>query len=56
MLKFLCLRSISLPIFELPFVVVQLDTSRMLHAPHDIHNIVLVDQHDFKVLIQYTSQ
>jgi hypothetical protein len=32
---------LGLPIFELPFVVVQFDAPRMLHAPHDVHHILL---------------
>ena len=39
------LQWIILPIFELPSVVVERYASRMLHATHDVHDVVLVDQH-----------
>ena len=33
------------PVFQLPFVVVELDPGRVLHAPHDVHHVLLVDHH-----------
>lgn len=34
-----------LPVFELSFVIVQFDATRMLHAPHDVHDVVFVHNH-----------
>ena len=33
------------PIFQLPFVVVELYAARMFHATHDIHNVVFIHTH-----------
>ena len=33
------------PVFELPLVVVELDSPRVLHPAHDVHHVVLGYDH-----------
>ena len=33
------------PVFKFPFVVIELYTPRMLHTPHNVDHILLVDAH-----------
>ena len=40
-----CIYAEILPVFELPFVVVEFDATRVLHAPHDVHDVVFAHNH-----------
>ena len=35
----------TLPVFELPLVVVELDAGGVLHPAHDVDDVLLVDNH-----------
>ena len=35
----------DVPVFQLPLVIVELDSPGMLHAPHDVGDVLLVDHH-----------